>query len=48
MSNFLAIAVSKLFEYKTPSKVIDFINAEKAKSAIGNPPFKVKKNEHKR
>ncbi len=37
--NFLKVAVDELLTYRTPKKIIDYIEAEKMKSIIGNPPF---------
>jgi len=37
-SNFLLIACDNLI-YKTPKKIVDFIEKEKLKVLIGNPPF---------
>jgi len=39
--NFLKVAVDELLTYRTPKKIIDYIEAEKMKSIIGNPPFDV-------
>jgi hypothetical protein len=39
--NFLKVAVDELFTYRTPKKIIDYIEAEKRKAIIGNPPFDV-------
>ncbi len=39
--NFLKVAVDQLLTYRTPKKIIDYIEAEKMKSITGNPPFDV-------
>jgi hypothetical protein len=39
--NFLKVAVDELLTYRTPKKIVDYIEAEKMKSIIGNPPFDV-------
>ena len=39
--NFLKVAVDQLLTYRTPKKIIDYIEAENMKSIIGNPPFDV-------
>jgi hypothetical protein len=40
-SFFLKIAVDKLITYSTPKKIINYIESEKTKAIIGNPPFDV-------
>ena len=44
--NFLKVAVDELLTYRTPKKIIDYIEDEKMKSIIGNPPYDV--SEHYR
>ncbi len=39
--NFLKVAVDELLTYRTPKKIIDYIEAERIKAIIGNPPFDV-------
>ena len=39
--NFLKVAVDELLTYRTPKKIIDYIEAEKMKAIIGNPPYDV-------
>jgi len=39
--NFLTIAVYQLFIYKTPKKIIDYIENQKIKAILGNPPYKI-------
>ena len=39
--NFLKVAVDELQTYRTPQKIINYIEAEKMKSIIGNPPYDV-------
>ena len=39
--NFLKVAVDELLTYRTPKKIIDYIEAEKIKAIIGNPPYDV-------
>ena len=39
--NFLKVAVDELLTYRTPQKIVDYIEAEKMKAIIGNPPFDV-------
>lgn len=43
-SNFLHQAVEKLTTYITPQNVLEFIEKEKIKSIIQNPPYVVRKN----
>jgi methylase of polypeptide subunit release factors len=43
-SNFLIEACEKITTYITPKKVVDFIEKEKIKSIIQNPPYVVRKN----
>ena len=38
---FLLDAVNELLTYRTPQKIVDYIEAEKMKAIIGNPPYKV-------
>lgn len=40
MNNFLIIAVEKLLTYKTPDKIVKYINAD---LIIQNPPYNGKK-----
>jgi hypothetical protein len=37
--NFIKVAVDKLITYRTPKKIIDYIEYEKMKVVIGNPPY---------
>jgi hypothetical protein len=39
--NFLKVAVDELFTYRTPKKIIDYIEDEKMRAIIGNPPYDV-------
>lgn len=39
--NFLKVAVDELLTYRTTQKIVDYIEAEKMKAIIGNPPFDV-------
>ena len=39
--NFLKVAVDELLTYRTPKKIIDYIEDKKMKAVIGNPPFDV-------
>ena len=39
MSNFLKEAVDKLFIYKTPKKIIKYIEKHKHDYLIQNPPY---------
>jgi hypothetical protein len=39
--NFLKVAVDELLTYQTPKKIVDYIEAEKMKAIIGNPPYDV-------
>lgn len=39
--NFLKVAVDELLTYRTPKKIVDYIEAEKMKAIIGNPPYNV-------
>jgi len=39
--NFLKVAVDELLTYRTPKNIVDYIQAEKMKAIIGNPPFDV-------
>lgn len=39
IGGFLADAINELLTYKTPKTVKAYIEAEKLKAAIGNPPF---------
>lgn len=39
IGSFLADAINELLTYKTPEKAKAYIEAEKLKAAIGNPPF---------
>ena len=39
--NFLKVAVDELFTYRTPKKIIDYIEDKKMKAIIGNPPYDV-------
>lgn len=39
--NFLKLAVDELLTYRTPKKIIDYIEAEKLKVIIGNPTYNV-------
>ena len=39
--NFLKVAVDELLTYRTPQKIVDYIEAEKMKAIIGNPPYNV-------
>ena len=39
--NFLKVAVDELLTYRTPQKIVDYIEAEKMKAIIGNPPYDV-------
>lgn len=43
-SNFLVNAFNSLFVYKTPPKVIDYINKHRYDFLIQNPPYDVCKN----
>lgn len=43
MKNFITLAVEKL-QYTTPQTVVDFIEKERIKSIIQNPPYVVRKN----
>jgi hypothetical protein len=36
---FLLDAVNELLTYRTPKKIVDYIEAEKLKVIIGNPPY---------
>ena len=38
---FLLDAVNELFTYRTPKKIINYIEAEKIKAIIGNPSFDI-------
>ena len=40
-SNYLKVAVAELLTYRTPKTIIDYIEAEKLKAIIGNPPYDV-------
>jgi len=42
--NFLKVAVDELFTYRTPKKIVNYIESEKKKAIIGNPPFDVYKH----
>jgi len=42
-SKYLKDAVNELLIYKTPKKIIDYIEAERMKIIIGNPPYNVNK-----
>ena len=37
--NFLLDAVNELYTYRTPKKIIDYMQGENIKAIIGNPPF---------
>ena len=39
--NFLKVAVDELLTYRTPKKIVDYIETEKMKAIIGNPPYNV-------
>lgn len=39
--NFLKVAVDELLTYRTPKKIVDYIEAEKLKVIIGTPPYDV-------
>jgi hypothetical protein len=39
-SSFLLDAVNELFTYRTPQAIVDFVNKEKIKCIIANPPYK--------
>jgi hypothetical protein len=39
--NFLKVAVDELLTYRTPQKIVDYIEAEKIKDILGNPPYDV-------
>ncbi len=39
--NFLKVAVDELLTYRTPKNIVDYIQAEKMKAIIGNPPYDV-------
>jgi hypothetical protein len=39
-NSFLKQAVESLFTYKTPKKIIEYIDKEKCTCIIGNPPIK--------
>ena len=39
--NFLKVAVDELITYRTPKKIVEYIEAEKMKAIIGNPPYDV-------
>lgn len=39
--NFLKVAVDELMTYRTPKNIVDYIEAEKLKAIIGNPPYNV-------
>ena len=38
---FLKGAVDELMTYRTPKKIVDYIEAERLKVIIGNPPYDV-------
>jgi hypothetical protein len=38
---FLLDAVNELETYRTPQKIVDYIEAERMKVIIGNPPYEV-------
>ena len=38
---FLLDAINELETYRTPKKIVDYIEAERLKVIIGNPPFDV-------
>lgn len=40
-SNFLKVSVDELLTYRTPQKIVDYIETEKMKAIIGNPPYDV-------
>ena len=42
--NFLKVAVDVLMTYRTPKKIVDYIEAEKMKAIIGNPPYDVERH----
>ena len=39
--NFLKVAAHELLTYRTPKKIVDYIETEKMKAIIGNPPYNV-------
>lgn len=39
--NFLKVAVNELLTYRTSQKIVNYIEAEKMKAIIGNPPYNV-------
>ena len=39
--NFLKVAIDELLTYRTPKKIVDYIETEKLKAIIGNPPYDV-------
>ena len=38
-TNFLKTALSKLLTYRTPKEIIDYMDSEKVKLCIINPPY---------
>lgn len=41
-AGFLKLAVEELRTYRTPKKIIDYIESEKIKAILGNPPYDVR------
>jgi len=39
--NFLKVAVDELLTYRTPKNIVDYIESEKLKAIIDNPPYNV-------
>lgn len=39
--NFLIVAVNDLLTYRTPKEIIDYLESEKVKAILGNPPYDV-------
>ncbi len=40
-AGFLKVAFDELMTYRTPQKIVDYIEVERLKVIIGNPPYDV-------